>query len=204
MGSPLEQLKHPSPKAGRFAGLEQTTAPDNSVLLATVKSHLRITSSAEDTLIQLYIDGAVRAVEQLARRSLLNQSWTLTLDSFPAMDYIELYMPPLVSITALTTYDDNNTPSTAFSSYTLDTAGERLLLDDGATWPTDLRAHASVKVEYATGYGTAATDLPGTLLRAVLLLVGDFYANRDVSCTMSTEAAYGVSDLLGTERRWRL
>jgi len=204
MGSPLEQLKQPSPKAGRFAGLEQSTAPDNSVLLTTVKSHLRITSSAEDTLLQLYIDGAVRTVEQLARRSLLDQSWTLTLDSFPATDYIDLYMGPLVSITSLTTYDDNNDPSTAFSDYALDTAGERLLLDDGATWPTDLRSRASVKLEYATGYGATVADLPGTLLRAVLMMAGDFYANRDVSCSMSAETAYGVSTLLGTERRWRL
>jgi uncharacterized phiE125 gp8 family phage protein len=203
VGSPLDQLKRPY-RPGYLASIKQTTVPDNSPLLLTVKSHLKITTTAEDTLLQIYIDAAVRYVEQVSRRSLFDQSWTLVLDSFPSDNKFDLYQGPVVSVTTFTAYNLANDPDATFSDYVLDIPGERILLNSGATWPTALRAHASVAVVYATGHGTTVAGLPSALLQAVLKLVGDFYVNRDEACTVTPESAFGVSTLLAGERRWRL
>lgn len=203
MTSPLDLLMEPY-RPERFAGLRRTAEPDNSGFLTTVKSHLKISGTAEDTLLQIYINGAVRYIEQVSRKSLLNQTWTLTLDTVPAYDKLTLYMGPVQAVTSFTTYDLDNNADATFSDYVVDTAGDRLLLNSGFAWPVDLRRGAAIVIVYTTGYGSAITSIPATMLQAVLMLVGYFHVNRDVSCTVSSAMAGDVASLLSTERRWRL
>lgn len=203
MPSPLDLLMR-AQVLGRVSGLRRTTAPDNSPLLTTVKSHLKISGTAEDTILQIYINAAVTYVEKMSRRSLFDQTWALTLDTFPNDDKFELYNGPVKSVTTFTTYADDGTPTTTFTGYTLDISGERLFLNEGATWPSNVRDVSAVSIAYVTGHGTTVTALPHTLLQAVLKLTGDFYANRDIACTVTPEMAFGVSDLIASEHRWRL
>lgn len=49
--------------------------------IATLKSHLRITHSAEDTLIQLYLDAAEQAVANRVQRPLIASNATPAADS---------------------------------------------------------------------------------------------------------------------------
>jgi len=203
MPSPLDLLMRVEP-VGRMAGLRRTVEPNNTLFLSTVKSHLKITSTAEDALLQIYINAATRYIEQMSRRSLLTQTWKLTLDNFPNDDKLELFNGPVQSITSFTTYALDNTPDAAFADYVVDAAGDRVLLNNGSVWPTNIRTHAAVEIVYVTGYGAAITNIPQTLLQAVLKLVGNFYINRDIACNVTPEMAFGVSDLIAGERRWRL
>jgi len=203
MPSPLDLLMKPS-RPGRVAGLQRSTDPDNSVFLTTVKSHLKLSGTAEDTLLQLYIDGAVEYIELVSRRSLLDQAWTLTLDELPACDRLELYMGPVKAVTTFTTYDLSNNVDTTFADYVVDTAGDRLLLNSGYTWPVNLRRSAAAVIVYTTGHGATLASLPPVFIQAVLMLVGYFHVNRDVSCTVDPAMAGDIATLLNTKRRWRL
>src|SRR4051794_4125579 len=66
-------------------GLVRTAAPAAFLDLDEVKLHLRVDAdnTAEDTLIQLYLDAAVDAIEGHLHRAILEQTWKLTLDEFP-------------------------------------------------------------------------------------------------------------------------
>jgi uncharacterized phiE125 gp8 family phage protein len=202
----LATLNRPE-RAPRYVGDQRTTAPDNSVFLATVKSHLKIEVADEDTLLQVYIDAAVTYIEKQTRRSLLTQSWTVVYDSLPNATYLELSRGPLQSVTTFTTYDDADAATTTFADYNVDTLGDRLALKDGYSWPTDIRNRAGVKIEYVTGYGGALADVPEDIVQAVLMLVGYWNSNRDLMCSVSTVSGSvmaPVNALIGSARRWRL
>jgi uncharacterized phiE125 gp8 family phage protein len=189
----------------RIVAMQQTTPPDNTPLLDTAKIHLKAGDTEAELLeLELYVNNAVAYVERIGRRSLFNQAWTITLDTLPSGNYVQLVQGPVQSITTFTTYDDANNADTTFADYFEDTAGDRLCLNYEATWPTDLRHRASVTIEYATGYGDAVADLPPTMVQAVLLLVGHWHANRDLTCAVSKEMAYGVTATLGVNRRLHL
>lgn len=179
MPSPLDLLMATGP-AGTLAGIRRITAPDNSPLLTLVKAHLRISSTAEDALLQVYIDAAVEYIEAQASISLFNQKWQIALNSFPGKDYIQLIRGPVASIASFTIYDTANVPDATFSLYYLDKNDRRLVLNFGDSWPsTTLRSLSAVEVEYNTGYGTTTASLPPSIVSALLALVAFWYCNRE-------------------------
>lgn len=199
----LVRQRHPEAQP-RVVALLRSTAPDNAPLLSTVKNHLRIETTAEDAQLQLYINAAVAYVEGKARRSMFDQTWTITYDSLPAGNYLQLFNGPLKGVTTFTTYDDANDPDTTFAGYAVDTQADRLLLNYNTAWPANLRARAGVEIAYTTGHGTAVADLPPILLQAVLMLVGYWHVNRDVTCAVGPEMALGVSDAIAAGRNLHL
>ena len=168
-----------------MAGLEVVTAPDTlPISLAEAKAFLRIDISSDDTLITTLIESAKDYAEEYLGRSLINTTFKLSLDGFiedqvpikeglytaPYLSfykqYIPLARPPLVSVTHIKTFDDDNTESTfASSKYHVDKARNpgRVVLKDGETWPTGLRTANGVEITYVAGYGTAASDIPSAI-----------------------------------------
>jgi uncharacterized phiE125 gp8 family phage protein len=204
MSSPLARLKKRE-LAGRIVALERSTEPDNSPLLSVAKENLRIETTAQDALLQRLINAAVRYVEMISRKSLLDQGRRLTLDNFPAEEFVQLYAPPVKAVTSFTTYDENDVPDATFADYTLDLRGSRILLKYGFQWPVNLRSASAVVIVYTTGHGTTAAALPQTLLEAVLMLVAHWYQNPSaVGCDVGPELAHSVEALIGIERDWRL
>lgn len=190
---------------GRLVSAVQSTAPDNTLLLATAKELLAVETTASDALIQRLINAAVAYVERAARVALFDQSWTAVFDSFPDNDALLLVMRPLKTVTSFTTYDELDAATTSFAGYTVDTAGARLMLKDGQQWPVDLRALSAVKVVYVVGHGTTVAALPPELVQAVMLLVGHWYSGREaVGCVANPEMAYSVSALIGIRREFML
>lgn len=189
--------------ASRYVSLSQQTAPAVEPVSRTeAKNYLKIDSTADDDLIDDLIKSAREMVEDFTKRSFITQTWKLVLDRFPvhrnrkyddyegvlhlpksevvnSADYIVLQRAPIQSITSLVTIDDHNNSSTfAASNYYLDTENSRLVLNDGATWPTDLRAQAAVNVTYEAGYGDAATDVPARIRTAIKKIVAQLYDDR--------------------------
>ncbi|CAN5262543.1 hypothetical protein BH10PLA2_BH10PLA2_00570 [soil metagenome] len=161
----------------------------------------KIDDSSEDALVSQLIVAARMAAEEYLRRSLITQSWKLSLDLAASSIYgcledgvydlpvtamygglpstIALPRAPIQSITSIITYDLNNTPSTFDpANYHLDTAGERLNLSYGAMWPTNLRQLAACEITYVAGYGSTPASVPQPIKSAMLIHIASLYEQR--------------------------
>lgn len=165
-----------------MAGLTVVTAPSATpITLAEAKTFLRIDTSDDDTLINTLIGAARDYFEEYTGRTTIQTTFKLSLDGFgedqvpiqegfytaPYMTfhkrYISLPRPPLVSVTHLKTFDEDNTETTfASSKYHIDSARNpaRIVLKEGETWPTDLRVANGIEITYVAGYGSSASDIP--------------------------------------------
>ncbi len=183
--------------------IQLKTPPANEpVSLSEAKSYLRITDTDDDTLIGWLITATRQQAEEWTGRALVTQTWALWLDQFPRteskkapqegffqlpvdhFDQVERVMdiprPPLQSVTHLKTYDTGNTASTFdASSYIIDTQATpgRIALNQGSSWPANLRAVNAVEVEFVAGYGPAA-DVPEAIKQGMLLWIKQLFANK--------------------------
>lgn len=179
-----------------------------AVSLSDMKDYLRVDGTDDDSLITSFIESATDVVKQYLRRSLITETLELTMDGFgeaqedPLLrlgsgvhtgSYVyltgrgnEFDLPflPIQSVTYIKTFDRDNTESTFDSAkYELDETGGRVYLNEGETWPDNLRHRESVKVRYVAGYGDASTDLPSPIIQAIKLYVGKMYDCRE-ACEM--------------------
>ena len=149
------------------------------VSLAEAKAHLKLDTSDDDVLIASLITAARARAEWHTGRALVTQSWTLWLDAWPAGG-VEIPLPPLQSVTSVTTYALDDTPRTlAPSTYQVDAASApaRLTLKSGIVPPTGLRALSAVEIGFTAGYG-AASAVPAPVKQAILQTVADLFVHR--------------------------
>lgn len=188
--------------------LRQVTAPASEpVTLDEAKLQIRQDDSADDAFIQLLISEARRTVEDMARRALMTQTWRLSLDGWPRKDYISLPRPPLQSVTGVV-YKDSAGGATTWdtANYIVDTEHEpgRIYLAYGASWPSVTLYPANpIQITYKAGYGDAAGSVPETWRRAILLLIGHWYENRENVVTggaIPKEIPLGVKNLVWLNR----
>lgn len=173
------------------------------VTLAETKLHLRVTTSADDDQITALITTARELVEQSLSRALISQTLELVLDSWPGSTII-LPRPPLVSVTSIVYTDDAAADATFASTNYLvdaDSTPGRIRLKSGKTWPsTTLQDLNAVRVRYVAGYGAAGTNVPQPIRQAILLLIGDWYENREATIVAqgmtATPLPNGVEALL--------
>lgn len=129
----------------RYRSLVRATEPaSRPVTLSEAKAHLRIDSSAEDSLINTLIDTATRWAEDYCDRTFCHTRWEMRLDSFygpvgspvqfglkadgnniegrqgtvPNLD-VELPRPPMVTASTATAVTITYTPSAGASTTTL-------------------------------------------------------------------------------------
>ena len=76
------------------------------VSIADAKSHLRVTHSDHDALIEDLIWGGVKAFEKAANVCLSDQTWKAFLDK--GYEEIELWKYPITGISIIQYYDDDN------------------------------------------------------------------------------------------------
>lgn len=199
---PLLQSRH------NRRSIALVTAPATEpVTVAEAKAFLRIDGSDDDALLNSLIKSARRMAETYTRRSFITQTVRLTMDGFGDADEclppqgvclappvhvvdglraVQLPRLPVQSITSITVFDPANATSTvAPAIYSLDMAGGRLVLNDGQSWPDDLREYAAVDIDFVAGYGDAAGDVPEDIRQAILHIVAAMYESRqcaDVPC----------------------
>ncbi len=151
-----------------------------------VEPHIRLDIDDDNK----YIDGLIRDarlyLEQIVTsRSWLRQTWRMTLDRWPDRRFIRLPRPPLIDVDVDgVTYVDADDAVHVLSpdDYIVDTSltPGRIVLRHGASWPSvHLRESGAITIEYAAGYGDDPDDVPGDLKRALLLLVGSWYEQRE-------------------------
>jgi hypothetical protein len=181
-----------------------TTAPASEpVSLAELKLSLRITDTAQDTILTQYITDARDMAERYTGRKFIEQTLTGYTDkmygrsdnwfSGHRIGHVGYEMgnhtsivfdwSPAISITSVETVDSSNTENTyASTNYYLDNYDNdkfpKIEFNDSADLPADLRNRNAWKVVWKAGYGTASTDVPASIRRAIIMIAGYLYENR--------------------------
>jgi uncharacterized phiE125 gp8 family phage protein len=205
-----------------MVNMKLNTAPaEEPITLAQAKLHLRVdiapetspaTTNPDDLLIAGLITAARRWCELVQNRAYVSQIWDLYLDAFPAENYIELPIPPLLAVVALyykdsagavqvvSFMDPSGTALVETDDFIVDLTHDpgRLVLKNGKAWPPALNEVQAVRVEFIAGYGTAA-DVPQIVKSAICLKLSDLYENRgDSEAGSNYEKA--AKSLLNLER----
>jgi len=153
------------------------TAPTaEPVSVAELKTHLRVTHSADDSYLGTLIQAAREHAEQHTGRALAEQTREYTADAFPSNGVLRLGFAPVVSISSVKYLDETGEEQTLDPSvYTVDTQSEpgAIVLKVDQDWPDTARLPAAVRVRYVCG--TAARPL---LKQAVIFIAAHWYEQR--------------------------
>jgi uncharacterized phiE125 gp8 family phage protein len=164
-----------------------------AVDLDLAKKHLKIdpvdtaTDAINDATVTAWIKGITGHAEHYMGRSLINQTWRVTLDKFP--DAIKLYNPPLVSVASLKYLDENGVERTLDpADYKVDGVSEPgyIVPAPGTEWPnTDCAQVNAVYAEFICGYGTTHADVPDDIkLYIVAKLLEQYDPNASAAATV--------------------
>ena len=198
---------------------ELVTGPTTEPVSASeAKSHLRVTTSADDTFIGTLIVAARQAAEKHTNRSFIDQTWQVFLDEWPQggmgwwdgvrqgsiLSYqnpeIRLPLGPVLSVTSITTYDEADV-GTVFSStkYFVDTGKARIVLRTGESWPLPTRRYSGIKILWKSGWTNAAA-VPQGIKQAMLVHIAAMYERRGDELTEVSLPALGRTIL--DQYRW--
>lgn len=171
------------------------------------KSQCRVTHGLDDAwFADDAIPAAVQAVEDRTARQLFRATLVQPLDRWPCSGVIELKRSPVVSVSSITYLDMAGATQTwAASNYRVDAPNARtsrrarIGLAYGATWPSIQDVINAVSVTFIAGYGTSADTVPPRLRRAMKMLIGHWYENRETVLvgTISKEVELGFESLIG-------
>ena len=167
-------------------GLTQTVAPSSrAVSLTDAKRHLRVDGNDDDLAIGTLIDAATGRLEEETYRQLVSATWRMRLDEWPCDpdDGILLPRAPLQSVTSISYVDLNGVTQTVPTSVYVvapDREPGEIRLKYGQVWPFARNEPNAITIDFIAGYG-AASAVPGLLKSAILLMVGDWFENREDS-----------------------
>lgn len=183
--------------------LVETAAPEaEPVDLEELKAYLRVDHDADDDLLDTFIAAAREYAEIACGRSFIERGYSLFLDAWPESRALTLPRPPLLEVTAINIYEENNT-SAEFSDdyYFVDAMGApgRVVLSSSAAAPTPGRDVNGIEVQFTAGYGDVATDVPAQLRAAMMQVAAFMYENRGANATQAALAA-GVSSVFSAYR----
>jgi len=153
------------------------------VTLADAKAFCRIENVDDDALVTSLIARARDYAERFTQRSLLQQTLKLSLDQEDCATrnrFIRLRRPEILSIDSFTSYASDNTP-TVFDPASYRISGDRLVLNDGYSFPVGTRCFDAYEIVYKAGYGATADKVPPLMVEAISLLIAHWYENREAA-----------------------
>jgi len=157
------------------------------VSVAEIKSHLRIDTSDEDTLLGLYIDAATEMAENYCGRHFITHEYKLYFNN--VVQEASLIFPDCTLVT-----QSGQNPHRAV--WYINAAGVEVGSDDAyidaysnpsivylssAFTSTTLKDNAAnvFWFHFKTGFGDEATDVPQAIKQAIKLIVSDMYYFRE-------------------------
>ncbi|MEQ9518794.1 MAG: head-tail connector protein [Parvibaculum sp.] len=143
--------------------------------LADAKLHLRVDSAAEDTLIQALISSARLTLEAHGNLAMINQTWGLRLDKWPGA-VVHLPIGPVSAIHAISV-DGVALPGDTYAL--IPGSDARIVKAENAPWPVSKSPAAGIEIRFEVGFGPAAADVPRDLHHAILMLVAEWFENRE-------------------------
>lgn len=195
--------------------LSIVTEPINTpITLTQVKDWLKIDGTDEDATLTIMMNASIKSMINFLNRPLINTEYLWSLDRFPGDTFISGNMSPrpvddllqLDSLNALSlpkiklklvdsvkTTDTTNTQTTFdASNYFLDLEGSRIVLNSGAQWPSSLRSKEAIAIQFTSGFGTDAADVPDDIIAALLSDVSNRY-----ECRSACELCKGSKIMVG-------
>jgi uncharacterized phiE125 gp8 family phage protein len=149
---------------------------EEPVSLAEARAHLKLDSSDDDALVDRLVAAARVRAEWHTGRAFITQGWTLHLDCLPRV--IEIPLPPLIAVTSLTIFaQDDSATMIDTAAFRVEAAASRLVLRPEALRPAALRQPGAAALAFTAGYGDAAA-VPAPIREAILELVADLYEHR--------------------------
>lgn len=172
--------------------LELDTAPETTpISVAEAKANMQITHDEHDGTISDMIAGAVGHLDGYSGvlgRALVEQTWVLHLDHFPTTpnQRIRLPLPPLIGVEEIAYIDPDGVDQVLDAGLYKVLAGERSQVEPayGETWPATRRESRAVSIKFTCGWAVPAQGATwptklAPIRRALLLIVGDLYENRE-------------------------
>ena len=164
---------------------EITTDPGvEPVTLDEVKTFARIDGGDEDTLIEDIIVAVREAMEFYLGRSLVDRTITMTIDEWQEKE-IELPMPPLVSITSVSTLDEDDSATiyNASNYYVVTEAiPGQIVIKQDVSLPNNVdRDVAGYRIIYVAGYGSQASNVPAAIRMAMMQWATMIYETRAIT-----------------------
>ncbi len=159
--------------------------------LAELKAQARVDANTEDTLLQGLVVAARQWAERYTGRAFITQSWRLAFDRPPEKRFVLVPRPPLLAVTQVQSYDDNNNATLwNASNYYVDTLPEpgRLVLRQGGAWPDPGRFVNGLQIDYTAGYGPSANFVPEPIKLAIKQLATHWYAHRGEAVVVGAQA----------------
>ena len=155
------------------------TAPASlPVSLANVKEFLKIENSDDDQLINELTGQAVNHIENITGHRLITQSWRLFFDDLPITRILQLPLAPIIAPIEIRLFDDQGILQVVPpSDYQLDihTRPARLWIN---TSMNTSQALNGVEVDLQVGFGLAGIDVPGDIVRAIMVTIAHWYEFR--------------------------
>jgi len=174
---------------------------DTIITVADLKAHMRVTHTAEDTLISALRSAAISWVEEHCN---------IKLGSYTARGYLPGFYNSYIPIGPVTAVTEVKYQTTADTDYTTD-----LTTLVAGNWFTDTISQPAriafrdypnvyeyaltpVVVSFTAGYST----VPAPVLQAIRLLVAHMYENRqeEIVGTITTRLKFGLDALLNPFR----
>lgn len=167
-------------------GLAVTVAPASEPVTATeVKLQTKVGFSTEDDLITIYIKAARELVEKHLGIALLPQTVQEKYSAFPQATRLNphraimLKRYPLRSISSIA-YKDADGQTVFASDYVVDATAQPPILAPAyeQDWPDTYKELGAVTITYTAGFDNAAS-VPADIKQAILLIVADWFDNRE-------------------------
>jgi len=116
--------------------------------------------------------------ETETNRFIMEQTWELTLDAFPASRSIKLQKPPLLAVESVKFYDVDGIQQTLDpQDYQVDHKTEPgyIVLKPGRAWPATAQMIGAVEVRFRCGYGSDPAQVPDGISGFVLARVQEHF-----------------------------
>lgn len=174
--------------------------------LELFRDHIKRTNTAEDTLLTLYLNAAIKTGENITRRDFLTKTYRTFRDFFPVAfqnegyytngaiptfdggirnfsDNIgfEIRKSPLQSVAEISyqLLGVNTTVSTDVYYNTIEEDYSEILLNPDQEWPEDADVKLqAVRIDFLAGFGADETFIPEDIVNAILEHATNMWKNR--------------------------
>lgn len=165
------------------------------VSLADMKLFLRIAHDDDDDVIAALIAAARVHVEAQTRRALIEQTWRLVRDVWPAGGRLPILPVPLIAVTAIRVFDADGAPQLLdVDDVDIDTvSAPAVLVFQRGTPRVPGKLSAGIETDITAGYGDDPDDVPEPLRQAIRMLVAHWYENRGVIAASGEVASMPAS-----------
>jgi hypothetical protein len=184
---------------GKFTDITVNPAVE-PVSVEEFKNFLHVESGDDDALIALLLQSARISAELYMNRPIINTTFKQVQNGFEfdgvnqystrdliglgqgiepldfGQPYIGLQKKRIQSVTSVKTYNNSNTEAVfASENYIVDAVSGKILINDSANLPSNIRSLSGIEVIYVAGFGSSASSVPEAIKTAIKIHTQSLY-----------------------------